>query len=298
MDVPAEPKDAYRNDKAVDPFRITRDQFLADHSGKTHGTANPSIMDKPFWKYMIARGGSAYSARRLLHNKEDLAKGGKFEHAKCSDWSLDPVWCFSRFGGTVTKLPDGRFVHIGGEHEDYYDSDFCIYNDVVVITVPQLSNPAPSSTPGDDILKDCEIPLSRIIAPEDITIYGYPLHVFPPTDFHTSTYICDPRSGKEFIYIIGGLGYEGSASRHQTDVYRLDLSNFGIQRLETVGAKPLEGTHRHDAEVYYSAYDTEPRIKITTKDGRQFSLLTNKLEWISHDSSPTLASKATQAAQA
>jgi len=26
------------------------------------------------------------------------------------------------------QLPDGRLVSVGGEHEDYYDPDFCIYN--------------------------------------------------------------------------------------------------------------------------------------------------------------------------
>jgi hypothetical protein len=156
----------------------------------------------------------------------------------------------------------------------------------------------PFQLPEDDIPYDYGIPPSRVIAPENITIYGYPLDVFPPTDFHTSTYVWDPRSGKEFIYIIGGLGYESSASRDRTDVYRLDLRDFSIQRLETIGARPLGGTHRHNAELYHSVYDAEPRIKITTEDGRQFSLLTNTLEWISHGSSLAFAQKATQAAQA
>jgi hypothetical protein len=291
MDVQTNSEGTYQNDNGVDPFRITLDQYLADHNGKTRGTANPSVMDKPFWKYMIARGGSAYSARQLFPDKEGLAKEGEIEYVKYPDWPPGPVWCFDRFGGTVTKLPDGRFVHIGGEHEDFYDPDFCIYNDVVVIATPPLSNPATSSMPEDDIPDGCGVPPSRVIALEDITIYGYPLDVFPPTDFHTSTYVCDPRSGKEFIYIIGGLGYESSASRNQTDVYRLDLSDFSIRRLETFGAKPSGGTHRHNAELYHSAYDTEPRIKITTEDGRQFSLLANALEWISHGLSPTFAQK-------
>jgi hypothetical protein len=33
---------------------------------------------------------------------------------------------------SLTLLPDGRAIQIGGEHEDYYDPDFCIYNDVFV----------------------------------------------------------------------------------------------------------------------------------------------------------------------
>jgi hypothetical protein len=43
-----------------------------------------------------------------------------------------PVFCFRRFGRTETKLPNGRIVYIGGEHEDIYDPDLNIYNDVVV----------------------------------------------------------------------------------------------------------------------------------------------------------------------
>ncbi len=43
-----------------------------------------------------------------------------------------PVWTFDRMGQTRTELPDGRLVCVAGEHEDYYDPDFHIYNDVVV----------------------------------------------------------------------------------------------------------------------------------------------------------------------
>lgn len=43
-----------------------------------------------------------------------------------------PVWSHDRFGMSLTILPDGRFVQIAGEHEDPYDPDFCIYNDVFV----------------------------------------------------------------------------------------------------------------------------------------------------------------------
>jgi hypothetical protein len=120
-------------------------------------------------------------------------------------------------------------------------------------------------------------------APEDITIYGYPVDIFPPTDFHTSTYFCDPISGQEVIFIIGGLGYRDSASQGRTDVYRLNLSDLSIQRLETSGAKPPGGTHNHVAELVHGHNSTESAIKITTKDGRDFFLLLNKLEWISHD---------------
>ena len=79
-----------------------------------------------------------------------------------------------RFGQSLTLLPDGLAVQIGGEHEDYYDPDFCIYNDVFV-----------HERDGS------------------ITIYGYPESAFPPTDFRTATLVGDS------IYVIGSLGSRG-----------------------------------------------------------------------------------------
>ena len=116
------------------PFRVTHDQYFADRAAETRGTANPSIMDKPFWKYMIARGMTANDARLLLKPKEgtDLAK--RYDYVGGLDWSLSPVWCFWRFGCTLTVLPDGRYVHIGGEHEERYDPDSWIYNGQVTLT--------------------------------------------------------------------------------------------------------------------------------------------------------------------
>ena len=70
------------------------------------------------------------------------------------------MWCFDRFGTSKTALEDGRTVHIGGEHEDFYDPDFHIYNDVIVV-----------SSSGQ------------------VAIYGYPLEAFPPIDFHSATLV-------------------------------------------------------------------------------------------------------------
>jgi hypothetical protein len=85
-------------------------------------------MDKSFWKYMVVRGCDAFEARRFFDNEKDVYKDAEFEDRENPDWPFKPVWCFYRLGGTVTVLPDRRQVHIGGEHEDYYDPDFCIYN--------------------------------------------------------------------------------------------------------------------------------------------------------------------------
>lgn len=109
---------------------------------RVFGTSNPQRMNYPFWKAMVAGGASAYHAR------------ARFEQGRTDD---DAVWCFNRFGKSISELPDGRVIEIAGEHEDFYDPDFCIYNDVIVHQ-------------GDG----------------SFDIYGYPADIFPPTDFHTS----------------------------------------------------------------------------------------------------------------
>lgn len=94
-------------------------QFVP-HRTRTFGRLNGVRMTNPFWLYMIGYAGSAYGAYPLVFGSDER------EH---------PVWCFRRFGGTRTPVPDrGIVVAIGGEHEDHYDDDFCIYNDVVVFS--------------------------------------------------------------------------------------------------------------------------------------------------------------------
>lgn len=114
-----------------------------------------------------------------------------------------PTWCFSRYGQSETCLPNGSVVYIGGEHEDSYDPDFYIYNDVVVVR-PDTS----------------------------IEIFGYPTHVFPPTDFHSATLV------DQSIYIIGGLRYPEDRDYRNTLVYRLDLTDFSIHLTPTQGNPP------------------------------------------------------------
>ena len=43
-------------------------------------------MDKPFWKYIIARGGNGYSARRLFDKEKDAINDEEFEDTKNPDW--------------------------------------------------------------------------------------------------------------------------------------------------------------------------------------------------------------------
>ncbi|CAE7386905.1 unnamed protein product, partial [Symbiodinium sp. CCMP2456] len=143
------------------------------------GSANPDPMDNPFWDDMIRLGGSAYSARKHFDDTDALDSA---------------VWCFDRFGTSVTPLPEGRFVQIGGEHEDFYDPDFCIYNDVVIH----------DGQGGFQIL-------------------GYPRDVFPPTDFHTATLVEDA------IFIVGCLGYTDQRMAGSTPVFRLAVDSWKIE---------------------------------------------------------------------
>lgn len=166
------------------------------------GSANPEPMSDPFWLAMLRSGVTGYAAADrfgLTHAWNDHAQ---------------PVWCAQRFGQSLTFLPDGRIVQVGGEHEDGYDPDFCIYNDVFV------HEPDGS-----------------------LRIYGYPEAEFPPTDFHTATQVGDQ------LWLIGSLGYAGSRRYGETQVHCLDLHSFRISRVSTTGQNP-GWIYRHRAELH------------------------------------------------
>ena len=150
-----------------------------------------------FWEAMIRAGVSAYASRCRF----DPAAG----------IPAAPGWCANRFGQSFTVLPDGQTVQIGGEHEDHYDPDFCIYNDVFV------------HGSGNSIV-----------------MYGYPQDDFPPTDFHTATLVGDG------IYLIGSLGYAGTRRYGVTPVYRLDLATWRIDPV-AVSGEPPGWIYRHRA---------------------------------------------------
>ncbi|HET6324087.1 MAG TPA: ankyrin repeat domain-containing protein [Planctomycetaceae bacterium] len=160
------------------------------------GRMSPEVMSVPFWEAMIRAGVGAYAARRQFGDEKHLH---------------EPVWCFNRYGTSFTELPDGRFVEIGGEHEDWYDADFCIYNDVVIHD-----------------------------GAGGIQILGYPQDVLPPTDFHTATLV------DKAIYIIGGLGYQGSRKFGTTPIFQLDCRTWKIKAVESRGDNP-GWIHKHMA---------------------------------------------------
>jgi len=131
-----------------------------------------------------------------------------------SSWSLNedldgpdqfeagPCFSFQRYGQAEVALPDGRRVLIGGAHEGFYDPGFCIYNDVVVI--------------GEN----------------EVSIYGYPSEVFPPTDYASATLIGDE------IWIIGNLGYQDQRQDGPTPVHRLSTVDWSIRSVQCNGDDP------------------------------------------------------------
>ena len=105
-------------------------------------------------------------------------------------------------GQAMVLLPDGREMYIAGEHEDFYDPDFFIYNDVVIVDG------------------------------ESVAIFGYPVSDFPPTDFHTADLV-----GKH-VYLIGNLGYPDDRKIGETQVLRLDSETREIFHQPTFGQNP------------------------------------------------------------
>jgi ankyrin repeat protein len=168
-------------------FHVSQDEFQAQKH-RRFGNSNPEKMNFAFWKAMTTGGKDAYAARK---------------HFDDIDIEDEPIWCFKRFGKSINELPDGRIIEIAGEHEDHYDPDFCIYNDVIVHH-------------GNGTFD----------------IYGYPKATFPPTDFHSATLV------EKHIYIVGSLGYTGERKYGETQVYRLNIESFEIEKVETSGQKP------------------------------------------------------------
>lgn len=202
-------------------MKITREIFDAQRMPR-YGKANPERMEMAFWEWMI-RGDekaveeadeNAGKKGGLLESLGLTMRGGILKSSYGPYRARDlfqvpmnreegPIWNFDRMGMSKTVLPDGRVIHIAGEHEDHYDPDFFIYNDIVVF--------------GSN---------------NQIEIYGYPKDIFPPTDFHTATLIGNT------IIIIGCLGYPEQRRPGHTPVYSLNLDDYSIKELATSGQSP------------------------------------------------------------
>lgn len=163
------------------------------------GVKNPDPMNNPVWESLINSRLSAYEANETFQGPSSTQAG--------------PCWCFNRYGQSETVLPDDRTVLIAGEHEDHYDPDFFIYNDVVLLS--------------DDGVVD---------------VYGYPTEDFPPTDFHSATLLDD------HILLIGNLGYSDDRQASQTQILRLNIATWRVSAIEDAGVGP-GWIHRHTATL-------------------------------------------------
>ena len=180
------------------PAALSKEEFLAWRSPRDV-QSGPEPLDNQTWHWLVRTRLSAYTGN------------DRFEGP--SSYEAGPMWCFDRFGMSQTTLPDGRVVYVGGEHEDHYDPDFYIYNDVIVID--------PDGT---------------------IHIRGYSRAQFAATDFHSATLVGNS------ILIIGCLGYPADRIAGVTPVYRLSLDTWCIERVATDGQSP-GWLHRHTAEL-------------------------------------------------
>jgi hypothetical protein len=185
---------------------------LSDGPSRTrYGATNPERVKSALWQKVIQKNWNGYNLRQYLKDRSS-ARCEDYSHSSYRESTPGPFWSWERFGRTTTKLPDGRVLHIAGEHEDAYDPDFCIYSEVVV-----------------------EHPDGRW------EFYLYPRDVFPPTDFHTATLIDDE------IILIGSLGYRDLRRPGETQVLKLDTRTLRIAPIATTGEGP-GWISRHTAE--------------------------------------------------
>lgn len=175
------------DDKRTDRPGFSREEFLRARVPR-EGASNPEEVDEPYYRFMIRHRWGGYAAG------EKPKKRGRPEEAN---------WSAARFGQSRTFLPDGRIVEVAGEHEDAYDPDFCIYNDVFVHHPDGL-----------------------------VRVLLYPLSVLPSTDFHTATLL------RESLFLVGSLGYKVERAPGPAPVYRLDLRTFAIHPVTTSGDDP------------------------------------------------------------
>ena len=192
------------------------------------GNENPQRIKSNVWEWLVRSKLSGYAATQKMNASSALAEG--------------PTWSFDRFGQPVTELSDGRTVYIAGEHEDHYDPDFYIYNDVVVVH--------PDGA---------------------VDFYCYRKSDFPPTDFHTATLV------DETIVILGSLGYPDERNWNDTQICVLSLDNFEIHRVKSSGTSPgwIHGHISTLSEDKQSIIVTKGKVDI----GKGYSLRENFDDW-------------------
>ncbi|VAW77355.1 hypothetical protein MNBD_GAMMA12-3630 [hydrothermal vent metagenome] len=185
------------NSNKIEDYSVNADHFL-EWRFPRQGDKNPTKMNSNVWEWLV----HSKLPACLIADEFNLP----------TTFDEGPGWCFDRFGQTVNLLADRSLVYIAGEHEDWYDHNFFIYNDVVVVKPDQ-----------------------------SVVFYCYPKDIFSPTDFHTATLVGDK------IVIIGNLGYDADRDKH-TQIYVLDLHSYAIQKIAAVGSSP-GWIHKHKATL-------------------------------------------------
>lgn len=183
----------YNDLKQLNAEQVT--EFLLSYQAFRHpifGRKNPTNITNLFYQWVIKHDLDAWSIGKMIIDNYDY--DDSFETL--------PLWCQARMGQSRTVLPDGRIILIGGEYEDYYDPDFCIYNDVIVMH--------PNG---------------------NIDVYNYSKAVFTPTDFHSATLV--GIGSDAHIIIIGSLGCLEDRQYAHTPVYKLNTQNFKIEQVAT-----------------------------------------------------------------
>ncbi len=181
-----------------DSSAITPEVYAAWRAPR-FGMANPERMNNPLWEWLVRTRMDPYWAAKKFNGPSSMDAG--------------PGWCCDRMGQPSVKLPDGRTVFIAGEHEDWYDPDFYIYNDVIVLH--------PDGA---------------------LDIFGYPKEEFPPVDFHTATLAGDR------IILIGNLGYPDQRLPGRTNLAELDTKSWRATLREATGEGP-GWLHKHTATL-------------------------------------------------
>lgn len=231
-------------------------QSFAAEASPRYGNANPERVETGVLASSIKHHWSAARLREHLGvAAERHPSHQNVGHSAHRDTMPGPVWGWQRVGRTSTPLLDGRIVHVAGSQEDFYDPDFCIYNDVVV-----------------------EHPDGRA------ELFLYPCDVFPPTDFHSATLV-----GAEII-LIGSLGYADRRRPGETQILRLDTNTFRVDRIQATGSGPGWIAHHaadrsSDTAIRITGGTTQTSHGAVTNGGT-FTLDLAALKWRHEETEP------------
>jgi hypothetical protein len=165
--------------------------------GELHDSAQGPYIDRLLPQWDGDERNNSNTEEEKSHSEDPEKKLGSLAPPK-----TQPTWCYNRYGTSMTNLGNGKYILIGGEHEDGYDPDFCIYNDVIVFDSTKKFS---------------------------YEIFSYSTNVFPPTDGHSATFV----PAESAIYIIGNLGYMKDRVANFCPVYRLDLVTMKIESVAT-----------------------------------------------------------------